>query len=61
MGPCQGRVCGLTVSEIIAKARGVSPDEVGYYRIRSPVKPVTLGELAAMEFRDEKTVDHNAG
>lgn len=48
MGPCQGRMCGLTVSEIIAGARGVSPGEVGYYRIRAPIKPVTVGELAAM-------------
>ena len=46
MGPCQGRLCGLTVTELIADARGVSPDEVGYYRIRSPIKPVTLGELS---------------
>ncbi len=48
MGPCQGRMCGLTVSEIIADARGVSPAAVGYFRLRSPIKPVTLGELAAM-------------
>jgi thioredoxin reductase/bacterioferritin-associated ferredoxin len=46
MGPCQGRLCGLTVTELIAKARGVSPQEVGYYRLRPPVKPITLGELA---------------
>ncbi len=46
MGPCQGRLCGLTVTEVIADARGVSPAEVGYYRIRPPIKPVTLGELA---------------
>lgn len=46
MGPCQGRLCGLTVTELLAQARGVSPAEVGYYRIRPPVKPVTLGELA---------------
>lgn len=49
MGPCQGRMCGLTVSEIIAAARGVPIEEIGYYRIRPPLKPVTLGELAAME------------
>lgn len=48
MGPCQGRLCGLTVTELIAEARGVSPQEVGYYRLRSPVKPITLGELAAL-------------
>jgi NADPH-dependent 2,4-dienoyl-CoA reductase/sulfur reductase-like enzyme len=46
MGPCQGRMCGLTVTEVIADARRVSPAEVGYYRIRSPIKPLTLGELA---------------
>lgn len=49
MGPCQGRVCGLTVSEVMAQARGVSPAEVGYYRIRPPIKPVTVGELATLE------------
>lgn len=47
MGPCQGRLCGLTVTELIAQARDVSPAEVGYYSIRPPIKPVTLGELAA--------------
>lgn len=48
MGPCQGRLCGLTVTEIIAEARGVPPAEVGYYRIRPPVKPITVAELAAL-------------
>ncbi len=48
MGPCQGRLCGLTVTELIARARGVPPDEVGYYRLRPPVKPITLAELASL-------------
>jgi len=48
MGPCQGRYCGLTVTALLAEANGRSPDETGYYRIRPPLKPVTLGELAAM-------------
>jgi thioredoxin reductase/bacterioferritin-associated ferredoxin len=48
MGPCQGRLCGLTVTELIAHARGVGPQEVGYYRLRPPVKPITLAELAAL-------------
>lgn len=48
MGPCQGRLCGLTVTELIAHARGVSPSEVGYYRLRPPVKPITVGELASL-------------
>ncbi|WP_406857530.1 NAD(P)/FAD-dependent oxidoreductase [Alsobacter sp. KACC 23698] len=52
MGPCQGRLCGPTVTEIIAQERGVSPAEVGYYRLRPPVKPVTLGELANLPKTD---------
>lgn len=48
MGPCQGRLCGLTVTELIAATSGVKPDDVGYYRLRPPVKPITLAELAAM-------------
>jgi NADPH-dependent 2,4-dienoyl-CoA reductase/sulfur reductase-like enzyme len=49
MGPCQGRLCGLTVSEIIAAERGKTMAEIGYYRIRPPIKPVTLGELAGFD------------
>lgn len=48
MGPCQGRLCGLTVIELIASRRGVSPAEVGHFRLRSPVKPITLAELASL-------------
>ena len=48
MGPCQGRYCGLTVTELLAAENGRSQDDTGYYRIRPPLKPVTLGELAAM-------------
>lgn len=48
MGPCQGRLCGLTVTELIAAQRGKTPAEVGYYRLRPPVKPITLAELATL-------------
>ena len=48
MGPCQGRLCGLTVTELIAEQRRSTPAEVGYYRLRPPVKPITLGELASL-------------
>jgi hypothetical protein len=34
------------VSELIAAERGVPVADVGYFRLRPPVKPVTLGELA---------------
>jgi hypothetical protein len=52
MGPCQGRLCGLTVTELIAAVRKVPPAEVGYYRLRPPVKPITLGELASLPISD---------
>jgi len=52
MGPCQGRLCGLTVTELIADARGVPPQEIGYYRLRPPVKPITVAELAGMPTND---------
>lgn len=55
MGPCQGRLCGLTVTELIARERGVSPQAVGYYRLRPPVKPITVGELAAVAIGDSSS------
>ena len=48
MGPCQGRICGLPATQAIAAVRWMAPAEVGYYRIRPPIKPVSLGELAAL-------------
>lgn len=46
MGSCQGRMCGVAVSAIIAAARGEPPRKADYYRIRPPLKPVPLTELA---------------
>jgi len=48
MGPCQGRMCALTVTEAIARLRGATPEETGAYRLRPPFKPTTLGALAGM-------------
>ncbi|WP_246686895.1 (2Fe-2S)-binding protein [Mesorhizobium sp. B2-4-19] len=47
MGPCQGRMCGPTVSTIVARETGQTLDATGYYRVRAPLKPVTIGELAS--------------
>jgi thioredoxin reductase/bacterioferritin-associated ferredoxin len=55
MGPCQGRLCALTVTELIADARQVSPTEVGTTRLRAPIKPITLGELAQLPASDAAT------
>lgn len=48
MGPCQGRFCGLTVTEVMANALNRTPEEVGRYRLRYPTKPLTLGEMASL-------------
>jgi bacterioferritin-associated ferredoxin len=53
MGPCQGRFCGVTMTELIAEERGVSAQEVGYYRLRFPTKPMTLGEIASLPQTDD--------
>ncbi len=55
MGPCQGRFCGLTVNEMIADARGVPAKEIDAMRLRPPVKPLMLGELANLEVDIELT------
>ena len=49
MGPCQGRQCGYTVTRILSAAQNRGPSEVGFFHIRPPLKPVTLGELASLD------------
>lgn len=48
MGPCQGRMCGLTICELVAEETCSHPHAVGYMNIRAPVKPVRLDEIARM-------------
>lgn len=48
MGPCQGRMCGLTVTQILSTELGKTPAEVGAYHVRTPLKPVPLASLAAL-------------
>jgi NADPH-dependent 2,4-dienoyl-CoA reductase/sulfur reductase-like enzyme len=49
MGPCQGRQCGYSVTRILSAAQNRPPSEVGFFHVRPPLKPVTLGELAALD------------
>jgi len=49
MGPCMGRKCGNTVSQILADFHQLPVSEIGHYRIRPPVRPITIGQLADME------------
>jgi len=52
MGPCQGRMCGATAAEVMAQARGIPVSVIEPYRLRFPTKPLTLGELAALDEAD---------
>ena len=54
MGPCQGRQCGYTVAHILAKAQQRPVSAVGFYRIRPPLKPLTLGELASLDIEESQ-------
>ena len=49
MGNCQGRYCGNIVVNLISEMVGQTPEETGYFRIRSPIKPVSLAEVANLE------------
>jgi NADPH-dependent 2,4-dienoyl-CoA reductase/sulfur reductase-like enzyme len=52
MGPCQGRLCGLTLTELIAATQHRPAAEVGCLRVRPPVLPVSVGDLADLDRRD---------
>ncbi|ACD20836.1 FAD/NAD(P)-dependent oxidoreductase [Paraburkholderia phytofirmans] len=52
MGPCQGRQCGYTVSNLIAATQHKPVREVGFYRVRPPLKPLTLDELASLDISE---------
>jgi hypothetical protein len=42
-------MCGLAAAAVLARASGRSMAEVGYLRVRPPIKPITVGELAGLE------------
>lgn len=48
MGPCQGRLCEPTITHLLADSSHISPQDIGHLRIRPPVKPIRLAEIAAM-------------
>ena len=54
MGPCQGRQCSNAVAHIVADASGKAIEQVGCFRGRPPVTPLTLEQLAALHKEDAK-------
>lgn len=54
MGRCQGRMCGTIVTQILAQHLSLTPEQIGYYHIRSMIKPVTLSQLGNMDITQER-------
>lgn len=59
MGPCQGRMCGPALAEVMAMELDISPDQAGRLNIRPPVKPLPLEEVAALELLPADTSGKN--
>ncbi len=55
MGHCQGRFCEATVSALIAKEQDRSVADIGFYRVRPPIRPLTLGQLGRGQSDDRET------
>ncbi len=52
MGPCQGRLCGPVAAELLAHAHHAGMEEVGLFRVRPPLKPIPVAELASLARAD---------
>lgn len=49
MGQCQGRMCASTVANLMSQTLNTTREEIHSYRVRLPVKPVSLEQWAALE------------
>lgn len=49
MGPCQGRMCSPSIETIIGSTTGEEKKNIGFHRVRNPIVPVTLRELAELD------------
>jgi NADPH-dependent 2,4-dienoyl-CoA reductase/sulfur reductase-like enzyme len=52
MGQCQGRMCASTIGRILSEGLETDMASVGHYRLRIPVKPLPLAELAVLGHAD---------
>ncbi|MFM2476898.1 FAD-dependent oxidoreductase [Celerinatantimonas sp. MCCC 1A17872] len=53
MGPCQGRMCSATLSEMIAASCKIDIKEVGTLHVRTPIKPLSIEQYATMTFSEK--------
>ena len=49
MGPCQGRLCGHSVLDLIHDELRHPYSDIAPPRLRSPILPVTFGDIAEQE------------
>lgn len=54
MGPCQGRLCALTIVETLAEVHRTTPAAIGPMRLRSPVKPISVAEIASIDSTEDE-------
>ncbi len=54
MGACQGRMCDATVRGILSAGKASRVGLIAPPRARSPIKPIKLGELAALTIDQEE-------
>ncbi|CAH1692357.1 Opine oxidase subunit A [Hyphomicrobiales bacterium] len=49
MGPCQGRQCGYSLSHILAAAQQRPVADIGFMKVRPPLRPISFSELAGLQ------------
>ena len=49
MGPCQGRQCASSVARIVAAESGQSVADFPAFRVRPPIRPLTIEQLAGFD------------
>jgi NADPH-dependent 2,4-dienoyl-CoA reductase/sulfur reductase-like enzyme len=52
MGPCQGRQCAQSVANLVAAACSRPVHAVAPFRVRPPLRPISIDELSALETGD---------
>lgn len=45
MGPCQGRMCGTTLTNLTSSTHEIPIEDAGFLTVRAPIRPITLGDM----------------
>jgi len=53
MGPCQGRQCAQSIALIVAATRQLPAAAFGPFRVRPPIRPLSIEQLAELSMADE--------